>query len=86
MISPSTSSYAQGSNPGETITPANGYYIASITVDGNPVTVTSSGGQTVNFNNIQMAHTISATFSATNGITYQNYVSWSLGRTPKLPQ
>ena len=81
LISPSTSSYAQGSNPGETITPANGYYIASITVDGNPVTVTSSGGQTVNFNNIQMAHTISATFSATNGITYQNYVSWSWGDT-----
>ena len=63
LISPDTASYTQGSSPGETVTPANGYYITSITVDGNPVTVTSSGGQTVNFINIQIAHTITATFA-----------------------
>ena len=37
--------------------------IASITVDGSSVPVTSPSGQTVSFNNIQAAHSISATFA-----------------------
>ena len=67
-ISPDTASYAPGSGPSETITPDSGYYIASITVDGNPVTVTTSSGQTVSFDDIQMAHTITAAFAQ---IVYQ---------------
>jgi peptidoglycan/xylan/chitin deacetylase (PgdA/CDA1 family) len=62
-ISPDTASYAAGSSQDEVVTPDIGYFIADITVDGSPIAVTSSSGQTVSFNNIQMAHTISATFA-----------------------
>ena len=67
-ISPGTASYAQGGSQAETITPNSGYLIGSITVDGGSVTVTSGSGQTVNFNNIQGTHSITATFVQ---ITYQ---------------
>jgi hypothetical protein len=63
VISPGTASYVQGANQVETITPDSGYYIASITVDGNSVTVTSSSGQNVTFDNIQKDNTIAATFT-----------------------
>src|SRR5208283_1715298 len=69
LISPATASYAQGSSQAETITPNSGYLIASITVDGVGVTVASSGGQIVNFNNIQGPHSITATFVQTYQIT-----------------
>ncbi|HLN88777.1 MAG TPA: hypothetical protein VK253_01815, partial [Candidatus Binatia bacterium] len=62
-ISPSTASYAQGASQDEVVTPDSGYYIASITVDGNPVAVTTPSGQTVSFNNIQTDHTITATYA-----------------------
>ena len=62
-ISPATASYAQGSSQNENITPDNGYFIASITADGNTVAVTSQSGQNVGFNNIQAAHSITATFA-----------------------
>ena len=62
-ISPATASYAQGSSQNEVITPNSGYFIASITADGNPVAVTSQSGQTVGFNNIQAAQSIVATFA-----------------------
>ena len=75
VISPGTASYAQGSSQAETITPNGGYLIASITVDGGAVTVTSSSGQTVNFNNIQAVHSITATFAQ---ITYQITVTQSV--------
>ena len=64
-ISPSTASYAQGASQSEVVTPDSGYYIESITVDGNPVTVTTPSGQTVNFTNIQVSHAIMATFALT---------------------
>jgi hypothetical protein len=61
-ISPSTASYTQGSSPSETVTPDIGYRIASITVDGSSVPVTSPSGQTVSFNNIHADHSITASF------------------------
>jgi hypothetical protein len=65
-ISPATASYAEGASQAEIITPDSGYYIASITVDGNPVKVASSSGQTVIFDNIQMNHTITANYTQTS--------------------
>lgn len=47
-----------------TITPNAGYKIESITVDGNPETVTSETAQTYTFNNVTANHSISVTFSA----------------------
>ncbi|MGA2385177.1 MAG: PQQ-binding-like beta-propeller repeat protein [Candidatus Bathyarchaeia archaeon] len=46
-----------------TITPNTGYQIASITVNGGSVPVTSPSGQTVSVTNVQGADTISATFT-----------------------
>ena len=63
VISPATASYVQGTSQTETITPSTGYSISSITVDGSSVPVTSPSGQTYTFNNIQAAHTITATFA-----------------------
>ena len=57
-----TSINSGGSQP-YTITPNTGYKIDSITVDGNPETVTSESGQTYTFTNVTANHTISATFS-----------------------
>jgi DNA-binding beta-propeller fold protein YncE len=71
-ISPATASYAQGASQNEVITPDSGYYIASITVDGNPIAVATSSGQTVSFNNIQTAHTITATFAQNSYILTVN--------------
>ena len=51
-----------GSNKSFTITPNSGYMIESISVDGNPVTVTSTSGQTYTFTNVITNHSISATF------------------------
>ena len=62
-ISPDTTSVNYGSNPTFTITPNNGYYIASITTDIGSLSVTSSSGQIVSFNNVQAPHTITASFS-----------------------
>jgi hypothetical protein len=60
ITGPSSANY--GESKAFTITPAAGYGIASITVDGNPVTVTSLTSQTVSLTNIQTSHTITATF------------------------
>ena len=69
LISPSAASYAQSSTVTETVTPNSGYYIANITVDGLPITVTSSSGQTVIFTSLQADHTITATFTRNWTIT-----------------
>ncbi|HED07782.1 MAG TPA: hypothetical protein ENI57_06690, partial [Ignavibacteria bacterium] len=52
-----------GGSQAYTITPSSGYKIESITVDGNPETVTTNSGQTYTFTNVVVNHTISATFS-----------------------
>ncbi len=64
LISPGTSSYYDpGNSVYESIVPDSGYFIASIIVDGSPFTVTSPGGQTVSFINIQGNHSVTATFA-----------------------
>jgi hypothetical protein len=62
-IAPDTTSVSYGASFSFSITPATGYYIANITVDSSSVEVTSRSGQTVNFNNVQAAHTITANFA-----------------------
>ena len=69
-ISPSGSILVDnGSNKTFTITPNSGYVIASITVDGNPVTVTTPSGQDYTFTNVTANHTITASF-ITNVVSY----------------
>jgi hypothetical protein len=63
QISPDTSTVNYGGNQNFTITPDSGYYIASITTDAGSVSVYSPSGQTVSFNNVQAAHTITANFA-----------------------
>jgi hypothetical protein len=59
-ISPSTpQTVAEGGSQTFTITPAAGYHIASLTVDGTPRTVQG----TWTFSNVTADHTIAATFS-----------------------
>jgi hypothetical protein len=63
QIDPGTIDVNYGDNQTFTLTPNTGYYIASITVDGSAVAVTSSSSQMVSFTNIQTLNTISATFA-----------------------
>ena len=60
VIAPGTSTVNYGATSSFSITPATDYYIASITVDGSSVAVTSASGQTVSFTNVQATHTITA--------------------------
>ena len=62
VIAPGTTTVDYGGSQTFTITPNTGYYIASLTVDGSPVTVASS----YTFSNVEASHTISATFAATS--------------------
>lgn len=52
-----------GDNLKFTITPNAGYHITSITVDGTPITITNSAGQTYTFSALSVNHTITATFA-----------------------
>jgi hypothetical protein len=62
VISPSTPQIVDyGDSQFLTITPNTGYSIASLTVDGSPVTVASS----YTFSNVQASHTITVTFAPT---------------------
>jgi hypothetical protein len=63
QIAPGTTTVNYGANQNFTITPNNGYYIASITEDSGPLMVTSPSGQTVNFTHVTAAHTLTATFA-----------------------
>ncbi|MFZ2303932.1 MAG: right-handed parallel beta-helix repeat-containing protein, partial [Minisyncoccia bacterium] len=59
-ISPTgVTSIAQGANQTYIITPASGYQVATLTVDGTSIATST----TYTFTNAQMAHTINATFS-----------------------
>ena len=62
-INPSTASYVGGSNQDFTITPDAEYFIESITLDHQVLNVTSPASQTLNLNDIQASHTITATFA-----------------------
>jgi hypothetical protein len=62
VIAPGTSSVNYGGDQTFTITPNTGYSIASLTVDGSPVTTASS----YTFSNVQTSHTITATFAPTS--------------------
>jgi hypothetical protein len=63
VIAPGTSTVTYGDISFFSIKPDTGYYIASITVDGSSVAVTSSSAQTVSFTNVQATHTITANFA-----------------------
>ncbi|MBK7861238.1 MAG: DUF11 domain-containing protein [Archangiaceae bacterium] len=58
-VSPASQSANYGSNATVSITPATGYHVASLTVDG--ATVAAAGSYT--FSNVTAAHSISATFA-----------------------
>lgn len=60
-----------GGSQAYTITPNTGYKIDSITVDGNPETVTTPSGQNYTFSNVTANHSISASFSAV--VTYYTF-------------
>ena len=62
-ISPDTSSYSTNSSPTFTITPDSGYYIDSITIDGNPVVVEYLRCMQLTFYNIDSDHNITATYA-----------------------
>jgi hypothetical protein len=64
QIAPGTTTVNYGANQNFTLTPNNGYYIASITEDSGPLMVTSPSGQSVNFTHVTAAHTLTATFVA----------------------
>ncbi len=61
QISPGTTVVDKDASQGFTITPSNGYSIASLIVDGSPITVASS----YTFSNVKFNHSISATFTTT---------------------
>jgi len=63
VIAPGTTTVNYGGSQTFAVTPNTGYYIASITVDGSPVAVTSSSGQTVSFTDVQANHTLTATYT-----------------------
>jgi hypothetical protein len=52
-----------GATSSFSVRPANGYYIASKTVDGSPVSVGSTSGQTISFTNVQATYRITANFA-----------------------
>ncbi len=58
-IAPSTTTINYGDSQTFTITPATGYHISYLTVDGSPVTIASS----FTFSNVQATHTITASFA-----------------------
>lgn len=62
---PGVTSVFESQDETYTVTPDPGYYVADVTVDGNPVTLT--GGKYV-FTNVTGPHTIAATFAAANYI------------------
>jgi hypothetical protein len=71
-ISPSGSVFvANGADQSFTITPNAGYHVASLTVDGTPVTPVIPGGMSHTFTNVTTNHTIAATFAInTYTLTY----------------
>jgi hypothetical protein len=62
-IAPETSVIDYGDTPTFTITPKEGYYITSITANGQPIPVVSSSGQTYQFGPVTANSSLSATFA-----------------------
>ena len=69
-ISPDTTSVTSGGTQEFTITPADEYIIASITADGQSVTLPSdlTAATTYTFSNVTATHTLTATFTKVNRI------------------
>ena len=63
QIAPGTTTVNYGDNQNFTITPNNGYYIASIMEDSGPLMVLSPSGQTVNFTHVTASYSLTATFA-----------------------
>jgi uncharacterized repeat protein (TIGR02543 family)/flagellin-like protein len=71
LINPGTNSYAAGLTPNFTITPASGFIIESITVNGiNSISVTSPSGQSYQFSALSADGSITATYTAITSTTY----------------
>ncbi|MGD0204416.1 MAG: PKD domain-containing protein [Candidatus Bathyarchaeia archaeon] len=90
VIAPGTITVNYGGSQTFTITPNTGYYIASLSVDGSPVTAASS----YTFSNIQASHTITATFAintytitvtqGANGVIAPGTITVDYGATPSF--
>ena len=90
VIAPGTITVNYGGSQTFTITPNTGYYIASLSVDGSPVTAASS----YTFSNIQASHTITATFAintytitvtqGANGVIAPGTTTVDYGATPSF--
>jgi flagellin-like protein len=63
VITPGTGDYDESSTPSFTIDPNDGYYIASITANGAPVTVTDPMGQTYQFPALAADGDLTATYA-----------------------
>ena len=68
-ITPGTTTVINGSTPTFTITPNQGYHIATITVNGAPLNVSSPTGQTYQFPPVTTAKIITATFDINPVVT-----------------
>jgi hypothetical protein len=62
-IAPGTTTVTAGATPSFTITPDAGYHIASISTNGQPVTVTNPSGQNFRFGAVSSDGTLTATFA-----------------------
>jgi hypothetical protein len=62
QITPGTSSINYGDTPNFVITPANGFHISSITVNGQTVNITAPKGQSYRFSPVTSDGSIAATF------------------------
>ena len=69
VIAPGTITVDYGATPSFSITPNNGYHIASITVDGASVAVTSPSGQSYQFSAVSADGSLTATFAITTSTT-----------------
>jgi hypothetical protein len=63
VVNGNATSINYGDSVSFSVTPNAGYRIASITIDGSPITVTDPQGQQVNFVNIQTNHVLIVTFT-----------------------
>jgi hypothetical protein len=63
VISPGMSTVNYGDTPSFTVTPSAGYHIASITANGQSVTVDTSAGQTYQFSAVSADGSLTATYA-----------------------
>jgi parallel beta-helix repeat protein len=94
VISPGTTSYSYGSTPSFSITPNTGYFIASITANGVPISVTSPTMQTYQFSPLASNGTLTATYAiktfgilvtqTSNGVITPGTTSYIYGSTPSF--